>query len=302
MIGRYLIDDGKLFRPSETDPLVPGKASRPRSRSLDLCIGITCTAILTMAIAFGLYALVFPLSSCNNPLDPDVRDRIRKEWDIERRQHQGEVLKRIDIEQRWRVEDDERVHLRVQWMREIEEHEHNLSEAIRRENQEKLARRAQWEREVEEHDRDIKERARREEEERLRLNMFWTDPESHTCTTYGTREYTARLVNVPGDYNRRVEACMATPIQVHGVEYKTKWCEDHVGVPLHLILYEPLTFCAQGPSNVIGHWDVDQHEPDCASYWNWYKDLVRGFIDVSPAYLQLIIYHRAVFPLDLVNG
>jgi hypothetical protein len=155
-----------------------------------------------MAIAFGLYALVFPLSSCNNPLDPDVRDRIRKEWDIERRQHQGEVLKRFDIEHRWRVEDDKRVHLREQWMREIEEH-----------------------------DRDIKERERREEEERLRLNMFWTDPESHTCTTYGTREYTARLVNVPRNYNRRVEACMATPIQVHGVEYKTKWCEDHVGVP-----------------------------------------------------------------------
>jgi hypothetical protein len=273
MIGRYLIDDGKLFRSSETDPLVPGKASRRRSRSLDLCIWITCTAILAMAIVFGLYALVFPLSSCNNPLDPDVRDRIRKEWDIERRQHQGEVLKRINIEQRWRVEDDKRDHLREQWMREIEEHDH-----------------------------DIKERKRREEEERLRLNMFWTDPESHTCTTYGTREYTARLLNVPGDYNRRVEACMATPIQVHGVEYKTKWCKDYVGLPFHLILYEPLMFRAQGPSNVIGHWDVDQHEPDCATYWNRYKDWVRGFIDVSPAYLQLVIYRRAVFLLDLVNG
>ncbi|KAJ8585879.1 hypothetical protein M405DRAFT_772395 [Rhizopogon salebrosus TDB-379] len=141
-----------------------------------------------MAIAFALYASLFPLSSCNNPLDPDVRDRIRKEWDIEHRQHQEE------------------------------------------------------------------QRKREEEEERLRLNMFWTDLESHTCKTYGTREYTARLLNVPGGYNRRVEACMATPIQVHGVEYKTKWCEDY------------------GPNNVIGHWDVDQHEPDCASYWNWYKD------------------------------
>jgi hypothetical protein len=135
-----------------------------------------------MEIAFALYASVFPLSSCNNPLDPDVRDRIRKEWDIE--------------------------------------------------CQEKLARRVQWEREVEEHDRDIKERKTREEEERLRLNMFWTDPESHACTMYGTRKYTARLVNIPGDYNRRVEACMATPIQIHGIEYKAKWCEDHVGLPI----------------------------------------------------------------------
>jgi len=224
-------------RPSETDPLVPGETSRHRSFSLDLDIW---TTILTMAIAFVLYASVFPLSSCNNPLDADVRDRIRNEWDIERRQHQEETLKRIDVEQRWRFEDDERVHLREEWIREIEKH-----------------------------NRDIKERKRHEDEERLRLNMFWTHPESHTCTTYGTREYTARLVNVPGDYNRRVEACMATPIQIHGVEYKTKWCEDH------------------GPSNVIGHWDVDQHEPDCASYWNWYKD----FGCISPESGQRLIEH-----------
>jgi hypothetical protein len=182
VIGRYLIDDGGLFRSSETNPLVPGKASRRRSCSRDQYIWTTFIAILAMAVAFVLYASVFPLSSCNNPLDPDVRDRIRKKWDIE--------------------------------------------------CQEKLAMRVQWEREVEEHDRDIKERKTREEEERLRLNMFWTDTKSHTCTTYGTREYTARLVNIPGDYNRHVEACMATPIQIHGIEYKAKWCEDHVGLPM----------------------------------------------------------------------
>ncbi|KAJ8587023.1 hypothetical protein M405DRAFT_843471 [Rhizopogon salebrosus TDB-379] len=170
-------------RSSETNPLVPGKASRRRSCSRDQYIWTTFIAILAMAIAFALYASVFPLSSCNNPLDPDVRDRIRKEWDIERR---GNLARR------------------VQWDIEC---------------QENLARR------------------------------------SYTCTMYGTREYTARLVNIPGDYNRHVEACMATPIQIHGIEYKAKWCEDH------------------GPRNVTGHWEVNQHEPDCASYWNQYKDL-----------------------------
>jgi hypothetical protein len=144
-------------------------------------------------------------------------------------------------------------------MQEMEEHERNLSEAIRRENQDKEARRTQWEREAERHNREEKaRRARwtweaaqrsaqweREEEEhnraverkRLRLNMFWTDPEPHTCTTYGTREYTARLVNVPADYDYRVEACMATPIQVHGVEYKAKWCEDHVSVSVFIFSF-----------------------------------------------------------------
>ncbi|KAG2038376.1 hypothetical protein BDR03DRAFT_918621 [Suillus americanus] len=94
-----------------------------------------------------------------------------------------------------------------------------------------------------------------EEDERLRLNMFWTDLASHPCTTYATREYTARLVNIPSCYNHRVEACMATPVKIHGVEYMPKWCEDH------------------GRNNVIGHWEVSQHEPDCASYWTWYRDL-----------------------------
>ncbi|OAX35924.1 hypothetical protein K503DRAFT_802439 [Rhizopogon vinicolor AM-OR11-026] len=154
-----------------------------------------------------------------------------------------------------RRENQEKEARRAQWATEVEEHERNMSEVIRRENQEKEARRAQWAREVEQHNRDIEERQRREKEEHQRLNIHWTDPESHPCITYGTREYTARLVNVPGDYNRRVEACMAIPIQIHGVEYKANWCEDH------------------GPSNLIGHWKVDQHEPECTSYWDSYKDL-----------------------------
>ncbi|KAG2746269.1 hypothetical protein P692DRAFT_20739196 [Suillus brevipes Sb2] len=99
--------------------------------------------------------------------------------------------------------------------------------------------------------------------------MFWTDLTSHACTTYATREYTARLVNIPSYYNRRVEACMAAPVKIHGVEYTPKWCEDH------------------GPNNVIGHWEVNQHEPDCASYWIWYKD----FGCISPGSGQRRIEH-----------
>ncbi|KAG0702049.1 hypothetical protein DFH29DRAFT_999692 [Suillus ampliporus] len=211
------------YRSSETDPLVPGRPSH-RDQSLNICLCTTLTAILTATIAVVVFALVFSPKPCNDPLDPDVRDRIRREWDIEFRQHQEEVFKHIDTEKRWHLEEDERFRLREQWRREVEEHR-----------------------------REVEERQRREEEERLRLNMFWTEPESHLCTTYDTRTYTARLVNVPSYYNRRVEACMATPVKIHGVEHKPKWCEDH------------------GSDNVIGHWEVDQ-EPGCASYWNWYKD------------------------------
>lgn len=233
-----------------------GRASRRRSvlSNQRICIAaviaVTVICIFVLAFSMGL---------------------IRKQWDIERRQHQEETLKRIDIEHRWRVEDDERIHIREQWIRETEEHKWNLTEATRRENKEKKARRVQWEREVEkenerevqferdmmerraqwrkeveqrwveweseaeEHNRAIEERESREEHERLRLNILWSDPEPHQCTTYGAREYTARLVNVPADYDRRVEACMAMPMQIHGVEYKTKWCEDRVSVAVFLV-------------------------------------------------------------------
>ncbi|KAH7885647.1 hypothetical protein F5I97DRAFT_1422370 [Phlebopus sp. FC_14] len=28
----------------------------------------------------------------------------------------------------------------------------------------------------------------------------------------------------------------------------------------------------QGPGMVIGRWSVNQHEPDCATFWHWFKD------------------------------
>jgi hypothetical protein len=207
---------------SEREPLNDNKPFHLHQsfKSYKSYIRTVSIAIITAAISLIVFASVF--DTCNNPLDPDVRDRIRKDWDIEFRQHQKE---RSDIQKRWLQEDKDRIRLREQWKSEVERHEH-----------------------------EVEERRKHEEEERLRMNMFWTETTSHMCTTYATREYTARLANVPSYYNHRVEACMATPLKVHGVEYKPKWCEDH------------------GPNKVIGHWEVDQHEPDCASYWIWYKD------------------------------
>ncbi|KAG1729265.1 hypothetical protein EDB19DRAFT_125373 [Suillus lakei] len=223
---------------SEETPLIPNEPSHLHQsfKSLIRLIRRFQTAlivIITASIAIGIiYASVF--NACNDPLDPDVRNRIRKEWEFE-------LLKRAETERRWQLEDSERIRLREQWGREAEEHK-----------------------------REMEERRKHEEEGCLRLNTVWTDLESHTCTSYGTREYTARLANIPSYYNRRVDACMAAPVQIHGVEYTPKWCEDH------------------GPNNVIGHWEVDQHEPDCASYWIWYKD----FGCISPGSGQRRIEHH----------
>ncbi|KAG2069562.1 hypothetical protein BDR04DRAFT_1101444 [Suillus decipiens] len=268
---------------SEADPLIePRKPSRPQSiyvYAAPIARWIYVAPITRWIFAFMI--IIFFVRLSNNSLD---LDRIRKDWDIEFHQHQEEVLRRNETRERWRLENDDRIHLREQWRMEAEEHERDIEERRKseeqernlvremwgrevaehgreveerrkREEQERNVLRDKWGREVEEHEHEVEKRRKHEEEERLRLNMFWTDLESHTCTTYATREYTARLVNVPSYYNRRVEACMATSVKIHGAEYMPKWCEDH------------------GPDNVIGHWEVDQHEPDCASYWFWYKDL-----------------------------
>ncbi|KAG2105742.1 uncharacterized protein F5147DRAFT_579342 [Suillus discolor] len=211
--------DEKPCSPSEADPLIRPRRSYRRYQSSCVYVAI--------ALFFITFTIVnFSISLSKDPLDPDVRERIRKDWNIELRRHEEEVLKHIEIKKRWLLEDKE-------------------------------------------HEREVEEKRKHEEEERLRLNMFWTDLTSHRCTSYATREYTARLVNVPSYYNRRVEACMATPVTIHGVEYTPKWCEDH------------------GPNNVVGHWEVDQHQPDCAPYWTWYKD----FGCISPGSGQRRIEH-----------
>ncbi|KAG1814024.1 uncharacterized protein BJ212DRAFT_1241456, partial [Suillus subaureus] len=130
----------------------------------------------------------------------------------------------------------------------------------------------QWRREADEHKHEVEDGWKHEEEEHLRLNMFWTDLTSHMCMTYATQEYTAQLVNVPSYCKHCMKACMATLVEIHRAEYTPKWCKDHVG----------------GPNDVIGHWEVDQHEPDCALYWSLYKDL--GC--VSPGSSQQCIEHH----------
>ncbi|KAG6336734.1 hypothetical protein ID866_2339 [Astraeus odoratus] len=132
---------------------------------------------------------------------------------------------------------------RLEWWHEAEEHQRAMDK-----------QRREWRREVEEHDRREKERREHEKQERQKMNMWWGQVEAHHCTTYATREYTAILKNLPADYPFRVEACKETPLEVHGVSYLPMTCED------------------KGPGLVIGRWEVNQNEPDCMTFWNWYKD------------------------------
>ncbi|KAG0694771.1 hypothetical protein DFH29DRAFT_958731 [Suillus ampliporus] len=81
----------------------------------------------------------------------------------------------------------------------------------------------------------------------------WTNFESHSCTTYATREYVAEL-NVSPWRRHRMGICMATPLVVHGRPHWPSRCEDRSGT-------------------VIGHFAVNHDEPDCVTYWSGYKDM-----------------------------
>ena len=140
-----------------------------------------------------------PVTYCNDPADPQVRERAREKWSKEFFEHEKHVAKREVVKARWAWEDERHA-------------------ALLRE----------WEQERIQHERELRERAQREEEERKRLALFWGRVEAHQCKTYGTREYTAVLMNLPRNWRQRVEACKATPLEVHGVTHLPKTCEDRV--------------------------------------------------------------------------
>ncbi|KAG2048520.1 hypothetical protein BDR06DRAFT_1012881 [Suillus hirtellus] len=81
--------------------------------------------------------------------------------------------------------------------------------------------------------------------------IAWTNLESHSCTSYATREYVAEI-NV-STWNRQwMKICMSTPVVVHGQPHLASKCES-IGT-------------------VIGHFAIKYDEPDCVTYWSRFKN------------------------------
>ncbi|KAG2071254.1 hypothetical protein BDR04DRAFT_1117854 [Suillus decipiens] len=80
----------------------------------------------------------------------------------------------------------------------------------------------------------------------------WTNLESHSCTTFATREYVAEL-DVSTWNPQWTKICMSTPVVVHGQSHLPFRCESRFGT-------------------VIGHFAIKYNEPDCVTYWDGYKD------------------------------
>ncbi|KAJ7717046.1 hypothetical protein B0H16DRAFT_1612453 [Mycena metata] len=91
--------------------------------------------------------------------------------------------------------------------------------------------------------------------ERIRAGFIWDDVKGDQhCLQHGTRRYTARIANVPREYDP-VTACAETAVEIHGMRIPNpNECED------------------RGCGGVIGHWLVSHSEPTCATHFDNFKD------------------------------
>ncbi|KAI6019536.1 hypothetical protein BKA83DRAFT_4529825 [Pisolithus microcarpus] len=244
-VGRDYKPDAN-HTPLETDTL---NGSRSTRRVAILLWILALPWILALVVIAGVSVFEINADWVNQcPLSYAARDRIRGEW-------QKEVFVQENLRHEWQREEEEQrhkqeqKHKREEWKWEEEEQKHKREE-WKREEEERKHKREEWKREVEEHDR--------EKHERQKMGMFWNQVEAHQCTTSGTREYTAYLANLPIDYPRRVEACKETQLVIHGQSHFPKSCKD------------------QGPGVMMGRWEVNHNEPDCVSFWDWFKNMVRS--------------------------
>jgi hypothetical protein len=118
----------------------------------------------------------------------------------------------------------DRDRIRREWQQETESYERLME--TRRQDYERLKERRRQE--TESYER-LKERRRQEEKGRQRSRLAWINIKGEDgCISYGTRKYSALLSNIPEGYDW-MDACMGTPIDIHGVTFrKPDWCGGSV--------------------------------------------------------------------------
>lgn len=191
------------------------------------------TILLIATFLCLLYHIWLP-----DPLSPDERERVRHQWDAERRNKEAELgtlrkkiweeqavweKQRAEAEEAWNVMRTNRDTERWKWEEERRERA-KVRDEERRAEMEMEQERQRWERE----DRQREERRRQEEEERERAGLYWQDlVRPDRCLRYGTREYTAKLANLPAGYNA-MKGCLETEAEINGVKMAPHHCEKVV--------------------------------------------------------------------------
>ncbi|KAJ6622242.1 hypothetical protein B0H10DRAFT_2014877 [Mycena sp. CBHHK59/15] len=233
-------DHSISYPTSDRIPLLP-KADRdvlsPRS-----LLAYMIQALLVVLALTAMWQITRPSTDV---LDPEVRERIRREWDQEIRGYDKircawskEVAEHETIRIGWESERTELIAMREQLMREREEWARSREDEKREEER-----------------RGREEQRRRDEEERTRAGFYWEGLRGEPrCFRHGTRQYSARVANVPQQYDA-VKACTETTVEIHGLKMPSpNQCED------------------RGCNGVYGHWTIDFSEPMCNTYFDNFKD------------------------------
>jgi len=178
------------------------------------------------------------------------RERERAQWGEEDLERERERVAKDRERERRRIEADLE-HGRKQAREDFERRRKQAAEDSERER-----RQAE---EDKEHERRLakwaeEDRARLEDEERrMRTAVYWEGPTpADECLRYGTRMYSARLMNIPPGADGR-RWCQETEITIH---------EDYIAKP---------DFCSEESGEVFGHW-LKMNEPTCKNIWEDFSD------------------------------
>lgn len=251
----YLLPELTTYR-TENTPLIreprrvhvarPSRRNRRTKRSeqgltakevRQIAIGLLIILGLAIIAAAVIVPTVFAIDykdKLDKALKPDSIRLRNERWAKEEQDHE-------DIKVLWAKEEsrlrDAYKRSETEWGHKTESlrKEHNrLKDIWTKAHEEYLRDQKQWEAE-----RKAEEK-RRKENERRRLGITWESPFAHECTSYGTRPYNAKLMNVPPGFDA-IEACGEMPIVFHDrtVE-KPLWCERLVRI---IIFIFELTGC-----------------------------------------------------------
>ena len=107
-------------------------------------------------------------------------------------------------------------------------------------------------------------------------NLSWDEPKAALrCHSFGHKEYTARLQNLPL-FSNWVDACNHTPVIINGIRYvKPSSCESKVLT----FFFRPPYALANLPQwlwgGVIGRWTAETGPDECRPHWGKIKDKVK---------------------------
>jgi hypothetical protein len=200
-----------------------------------MTIGYAMISIVILAIGLGAGIGQSPNEDI---LDPEVRDRIRAEWELEKQGHRRAMEHAREQEKQWKEKQDKWNEKQDKWSAKqdkwsAKQDKWNVKQDGWDRKQDEWHRKEQtWQREWNEMERRAHEEAERVEKEKWEwehMNLYWEDlkGEEH-CVAHRTKKYSACLANLlPGiDV---LEACKATPLTIHGVTYDSPLhCEDQV--------------------------------------------------------------------------